>query len=205
MRTKACVLVAGYNVFVFPPWHRLALNNQTIAVRCLQEGLPGRAALICPSAPQFSEVSLGRPMRKISPHREPASHLKNDSLHSLSSPCSPRSSDTHVSLSPLFSYLRSHEQQSLPLFCLSHAFWVTHTQPTRTSTRSFTLKREREEETVKGGHSWRNVSCVTVTFDGDECESAAVAQCSAVASRPSGFAAFSSDITSNKCFIKTQK
>lgn len=172
-------------------------------MRCLQEGLPGRAALICPSAPQFSEVSLGRPMRKISPHREPASHLKNDSLHSLSSPCSPRSSDTHVSL---LSSLISAHMSSKVCHCFPFlTLFGSHTQPTRTRTRSFTLKREREGETVKGGHSWRNVSCVTVTFDGDECESAAAAQCSAVASRPSGFAAFSSDITSNKCFIKTQK
>lgn len=43
---------------------------------------------------------------------------------------------------------------------------------------------------MRGGHSWRNVSSVTVTFDGDEC-----ASCLAAASRPSGFAASASQFS----------
>lgn len=156
-------------------------RTPTTAVHRLQEGLPARTVLICPSALQFLDVSLGRPMRKISPQREPAAHLKNDSLHSLSSPGSPRSSDTHSSsllLSPL-----TWAAKFATVF-LSHAFWVTHTH---TLGASLWRERKREEEIVRGGHSWRNVSSVTVTFDGDECASFLAA-----ASRPSGFAASAS-------------
>lgn len=90
---------------------------------------------------------------------------------------------THTAL--LFSYLRSHEQQSLPLFSFLTLFG-SHTH-THTLGASLWRERKREEEIVRGGHSWRNVSSVTVTFDGDECASFLAA-----ASRPSGFAASAS-------------
>lgn len=144
-------------------------------VLCLQGGLPGRTVLICPSAPalQFSDVSLGGPMRKISPRREPASHLKDDSLHSLSSPRSPRAlTRTHHRFSLISTHMHGKVCHRSPF---SRFSYHTHTH------RSSTLKgdSEWEGEPVKRRHSWRNVSSVTVTFDGDKCESAA-------AQRPAG-------------------
>lgn len=59
---------------------------------------------------------------------------------------------------------------------------------------------EWEGELVKGRHSWRNVSSVTVTFDGDKCESAA-AQRLAVAPSPTGFTALSSQYLDEELLV----
>lgn len=93
---------------------------------------------------------------------------------SLSSPCSPFTlTHTHTDSSQFPSHLTTHmaleSLQLLPSFpSLSH----THTH--RGTNSALRQDGEREEEVVQGRKSQRNVRCVTVTFDGDKCESAAI-------------------------------
>lgn len=138
------------NIFCFlsAAWCWITKRTKT-TVLCLQGGLPGRTVLICPSAPalQFSDVSLGGPMRKISPRREPASHLKDDSLHSLSSPRSPWAlTRTHHRFSLISTHMHGKVCHRSPF----SRFWYhtrTHTQELHFESRQWVGRRAGKEET----------------------------------------------------------
>lgn len=161
------------NIFCFfsTAWCWITKHTKT-TVLCLQGGLPGRTVLICPSAPalQFLDVSLADPWEKS--HLGMNRHLTSKMTAYTPShhPVLPELWHTHITtfLSSLLTCTGKFATALLShAFCIIHAHTYTH--------RSSTLKgdSEWEVELVKRRHSWRNVSSVTVTFDGDKCESAA--------------------------------